>query len=431
VRAARAPLDLLLPLLAAALASVAVVGADSRWLAAVGALVAHGHLPRQLPFAAASTTGWHDVPVLAELLFHWLVAAGGDRALVAAQVAAAAVGFAVLGAGLRRRAQPAAVLLVGVLALVGMVPQVVVVHASLFSLALFPVLLLVLHGPRQRLWLALPVLALWSNLHGAVLVGWALLVLHVVVERRDAWWVGALSPLAICLTPQLWHTPAYYVGVWQNQASQEGIGMWAPLGTSPLDLLLIAAAAALLFAAVAGRRSWARWEVVAVVVLAAATVHAARFGPWLLFVLTYPAAAAVELPRPRRIPSLALLLPLAATVAGVASAHPARGRSLALVAARTHRTVLAEPIAAEEIELAGGRIWVADPLDAFGRADQRLYLAWSEGRASGRAAVAHASLVLVRQGSAAARASRRDRRLVRIAARDGYALYRVVPKARR
>jgi hypothetical protein len=93
--------------------------------------------------------------------------------------------------------------------------------------------------------------------------------------------------------------------------------------------------------------------------------------------------------------------------------------------------VLAETIPAEEVELAGGRIWVADPIDAFRTRDQRTYLDWLRGRPGGREAVAHASLVLVVDGSAAARAAARDPRLARVAAQDGDTLYRVTAKARR
>ena len=48
-------------------------------------------------------------------------------------------------------------------------------HASLFSLALFPVLLALLESesraPRRRIWFSVPLLALWGNLHGEELAG--------------------------------------------------------------------------------------------------------------------------------------------------------------------------------------------------------------------------------------------------------------------
>jgi hypothetical protein len=87
--------------------------------------------------------------------------------------------------------------------------------------------------------------------------------------------------------------------------------------------------------------------------------------------------------------------------------------------------VLADAVLAEQVELAGGLVWVADPIDAFRRRDQALYLDWIEGRASGRAALDHARLVLVSPTSKAGKASARDPRLVRIGRDTRAVLYRV------
>jgi hypothetical protein len=429
--ARRAPAHLLVPAFVAALASVATIGADLRWLAALGATISHGSVPRQLPFATASTTGWHDVPVLAELTLHWFDAALGEAGLVLVQVLAVAGGFAALVVGLRRASTPAAALIVGALAVIGCLPDVLIVRGQLFSVLLLPVLLLVLDRSPQRLWIVLPLLAIWSNLHGSVLVGLALVELHVLLARRDAWRVAVLAPFAVCATTQLWHTPAYYWGVSQNVAAKQGVGVWAPLGTSVADLLVVCVALALAAVAVAGRRSWRLWEAVAAAGLVAATVHAARFGTWLVLVLTYPAARALAPARPRTVPAVALAIPLVAAVLGIALARHSHGGRHAARAAATGAPVLAETIPAEEVELAGGRIWVADPIDAFRTRDQRTYLDWLRGRPGGREAVAHASLVLVVDGSAAARAAARDPRLARVAAQDGDTLYRVTAKARR
>jgi hypothetical protein len=70
-------------------------------------------------------------------------------------------------------------------------------------------------------------------------------------------------------------------------------------------------------------------------------------------------------------------------------------------------------------------VWVADPIDAFRRRDQRLYLDWLAGRPAGRAAVRHARLVLVSRTSSAGRVAAHDARLVRIAAESDGVLYRV------
>jgi hypothetical protein len=59
---------------------------------------------------------------------------------------------------------------------------------------------------------------------------------------------------------------------------------------------------------------------------------------------------------------------------------------------------------AEQVVLAGGRVWVANPLDAFSRADQRLWIAWLAGQPAGNAALAHVPrVVFVARGGAAER----------------------------
>jgi hypothetical protein len=87
--------------------------------------------------------------------------------------------------------------------------------------------------------------------------------------------------------------------------------------------------------------------------------------------------------------------------------------------------VLAEPVAAEQVAVAGGTIWVANPLEAFRHSDQRLYLDWAAGKARGSAAVQHARLVLVLRDSAAGRAAVRDSRLMALRRTGNAVLYRV------
>ncbi len=45
--------------------------------------------------------------------------------------------------------------------------------------------------------------------------------------------------------------------------------------------------------------------------------------------------------------------------------------------------MIADSMLAEQVALAGGRVYVANPIDAFSRADQRLWIAWLEGQAGG------------------------------------------------
>jgi hypothetical protein len=423
---------LVVPLLATVAAAFGVVGADARWLAAIGSTIADGHLVHSVPFATAPTTGWVNPTVLGELVFHWLWALLGDRGLILAQAAAVLAAFAALARGLRREtAGGAAAAAVLFFVLAGSLPAVLVARNQLFSLVLFPLLLLLLERetdrPSRRIWLAVPLLVLWANLHGAVLLGYALLAVFVVVSRRRALPVLLAATLGLCATPELWHTPRYFAAVSENEAARLGVGLWSPLGAGPLDLLFVIAAVALLAIAVLpGTRHWHAWEVVAIAGLAAASVHAARLGTWLLFLAAYPAARALRVRRPSSVPLLLPAFLALAAVGGIAhTPFDAGSRALAGVAARSGLPVLAEPVPAEQVAVAGGTIWVANPLEAFRHADQRLYLDWAAGKARGRAAIEHARLVLVLRGSAAGRSAARDRRLVLVRQTTKAVLYRV------
>ena len=62
-------------------------------------------------------------------------------------------------------------------------------------------------------------------------------------------------------------------------------------------------------------------------------------------------------------------------------------RPLARLAGRDRGPVLADPVLGQQVVLAGGRVWVDNPVDAFRRSDQQLYVDWLAGKASGAPAV--------------------------------------------
>src|SRR5436305_1189172 len=67
-------------------ALASTIGADARWLAALGRLIAtRGHIPAGVPFASASSAHWPNAIALGELIFHWLETALGGRGLMLAQ----------------------------------------------------------------------------------------------------------------------------------------------------------------------------------------------------------------------------------------------------------------------------------------------------------------------------------------------------------
>jgi hypothetical protein len=355
---------------------------------------------------------------------------------VVAQTVAAAVAFAVLAAGLRRETRDRGVLLVCLVVLIGALPSVAVASLGGASLAGFSLLLLLLHDDARRggrrVWLAVPLLALWGNLHGGVLAGWGLLLCSAFLARGDRRVaeriaLAAAGTLALFANPALWRTPLYYRGVFENEAARHGSELWARLGTGGFDLVLLAAALALATIVAAGRPRVALWELVALAGLAVATVHVARSGVWFLLVAAYPAARALRLPAVR--PSLLALTAGVLAVGAVASLalepHEPGSDALAARAARTRQPVLATSLLGEQVAAHGGRVWVSNPIDAFRRPDQRLYLDWLAGRPAGAGAVAHARYVLVAAGSPPAAAAASDRRLTLVARDAGAALYRI------
>lgn len=442
VRAALVTRSWTIPVVAfgAAVAAVAgTIGPDARWLSVLGrTIVRSGAVPHGVPYAAARSSGWHNVPVLAELCFHGLQIAAGDRGLLGAQVAATVVALGLLAAEARRlgasdSGTAAALLLVvagGLLAFAG-------IRAQLFGLVLFPLLFWLLRSEERassrRIWLLVPLAAVWSNLHGTALLGVAVALVYLFAERvrrrpLESTVVAVASLLALCATPALAETPAYYAGALTNEAARRGYGLWAPLTLhSGFDVVFLVAALLLLAAFVRTRPR--AWQFAVATALGALTVHASRNGIWLLMFLAAPAAGALQ---SSRRPALGLshglaIAFLAATVAGLVRGPLDVGASSQLVARAIGDArggpVLAEPAVAEQVALAGGRVWISNPLDAFRHSDQRLYLDWLQARPSGTRLLGKVTTVVVSRGSPSERRLAHDGRFLEVAKGGRFRLF--------
>jgi hypothetical protein len=412
---------------------LAAVGADARWLAALGQqIMSRASVPAGVPFAAAPTAHWPNAIVLSEIIFHVLEAALGDRGLMIAQLAAVAVAATVLArdavaGGATTDGAGASVLL----AALGAIPCLAVIRVQLFSLAFFPVLCALLRSearrPSWRVQMVVPLLALWSNLHGAALVGLLITIIYLALGRsqcspRSAVVLALASLAAICLTPAGIHTIAYYQNVLTNEAAQRREGLWAPLSlTAPLDILLILSVGAL---AIRLRRARPQtWELVALIALAWLTLKTGRSGVWLLLFLV-PLSARGFRPRPlwnRLLPAVATVA-VAVTILAVVRGPLPTGGTPSLIAraiAASHGTpILADDIVAERVALASGRVWIANPIDAFSKHDQIRYLDWMDGKPGTPTAISpRVHVVLTSRGSRAQRLMSGDRRF-RIIASD-------------
>jgi hypothetical protein len=392
-------------------AAVTLVGADARWLAALGATIVHvGAIPASIPYAAAPSHDWSNVPVLGELVFHGLDALGGDRALILAQGLLVAVMFALLVLDMRAAgASDAARALVLLVFPFAAVSALFVVRAQVLSFPLFALLLVLLRAdaraPSRRIWLLVPLIALWSNLHGAVLAGLLVATVYVAFERRSSLGLGVLVAAwaALFLTPALWSTGSYYWGVMHSEPAVSGYGLWAPLSLgNPLDLAFVIVALPLLFLAV--RAHPRRWELASLAVLGVSTMHVSRNSIWFLAFVATPAAVGLGLRslRPRgALLALAWSVPVIFMVAAFARTpeQTVAGAQLRADAARlaAGQPILADGQNAEQLALDGRRVWIANPIDAFDRNDQRLYVEWLRGRADGDALLRRQRVVLVRR----------------------------------
>ena len=308
----------------------------------------------------------------------------------------------------------------------------------MFSLALFPVLAVLLRAearrPSRLIWLVPPLLALWSNLHGAALTGLAVAGAYLLFARgrRDplvAVGVLAASLAALCLTPALLDSPAYYSSVLNGEAARQGIGLWAPFSlSSGPDLATLACLALGVWPLVRARPRV--WEIVALAGLALLALRTARGGVWVVLYAAPLVASGLPWRALRRSPvvPLALIACAVLVVFGIArgplnTAAGPRVLERALADARG-TPIVADSTLSEQFALAGGRVWIANPIDAFTRADQRLWIAWLEGRPAGDAILAHVPRVaLVSPKGAAARRLARDPRFRLDAADAGAAVY--------
>jgi hypothetical protein len=422
-------------------ASVAAVGADARWLAALGGAIVHaGRIPTSIPYAAAPSQDWVNVPVLGELVFHWLEALGGDRALVFAQAVAVAATLTLLlrdmrAAGASDGARALVILAIPFAAL----SALFVVRAQVFSLPLFALVVLLLRAearsPSRRVWLLVPLVALWSNLHGAVLLGLVVVSVYLVVERlRHERWtaLGVLAAAwgALFATPALARTGDYYLRVLHGEPAASGFGMWAPLSLhNALDVVFIAVALPLLWFAWRSRPK--RWELISVVLLGVSAVHVGRNSVWFVLFVSVPAAAGLGMHRARPTRNVLLAcawaVPILLLVTAFvrAPAQTVANRSLRADAVRlaAGEPILADPEDAEQLALDGRRVWIANPIDAFDRADQRVYISWLRGRPAGDVLLVRHRVVLVQLESLVQRRLARDAAFREVARDSAAVLY--------
>lgn len=388
------PVVAVLTLLTSLMALVAAVGGDARWLAAAGEeIVRRGELLDSVPYALAPSDGWHNVPALAEVVA-FLATSVLEHGLLALHIVAVTSGLLVVArdAAARGARSGNTAIVLGVVVL-GAFTTLFVVRLQLFSLLLFPVLVTLLRSqdnrPSRRVWWIPVLLAVWGNLHGAVLLGLAVTLTHLVFSRARlqaglSLAVALASCLALLLTPAGLQTVDYYVGVARNEAARQHVGLWARLSPdNPFDIVLVACALGLGLLFLRSRPRL--WERLAALGLIVAVLLAARNGVWLLMFMAAGAARGLPVPtwRYRRLMTTSTTVVAVALAALALLRGPAQfGASPRLVALTTGVSstcaVYAQDSLAEQVVAEGGRVWITNPIDTFSSEDQRRYVRWSQ-----------------------------------------------------
>lgn len=204
---------------------------------------------------------WVDQQWLAQLIFYGLVRAGGIKLALFAHAALAVVGLALAAIAARRLGGSArSVTWVMLPVLVAYYPEAAVLRPQSFAYPLFAVVLWLLvadsRSPSRRVFVTFPILMLWANLHGSVILGAGLVSLAGLVRLAQGLLATPrrLSRHAVTLTLGPWpcllvspyapHLPGYYQKVLVGSDFGRFVSEWAPTtlsrDTAAVYLLVLA-----------------------------------------------------------------------------------------------------------------------------------------------------------------------------------------------
>ena len=274
-----------------------------RWIAA------HG-LPRHDPFTVEGHgRAWIDQQWLAHLLYYRMWQLGGYPLVgaLSALLVAIAVGVAAWLI-VRRTGSPGITLAVLIPAYLLMLTHTQI-WAESFAIPMFALLVALIYDDqrrpdtRTRVLLAIPLLAVWANLHGTVLMGAAIATAYGMwglVTGRSRWrclTLVLLSPLAAVATPYGADIGSYYRSVLGNTAIRQNVNIWGPWSPHSFFSVHFAATALLATAAVVWAMRRGHRPGVVPAGLAAGTfvagVYAIRYQVWFAIPVAIVAAEAL------------------------------------------------------------------------------------------------------------------------------------------
>ena len=281
---------------------------DSFYALYTGRLVAHGGPPQHELLTTAGVRTWVDQQWLAQWLFYETDRLAGYAAVVFVCVAAVAVAGVLLARLMARHGGSFATAWASA-AVIAVIVTTPIARTQTLAYPLFIGLLWVLTDSiREPGWkpsrlVSIPLLLLWANLHGSVLLGAALAAACFGLEaartirasRRSA--AYSIATAAACLaatlaTPYGLSTLHYYASLMGNPAVSKYVNDWAHLRLTqasswPFLALLVVSALAL---AVARRRAksfvWFM-EVGVAAILIGLGFYAVRYAVWAAIAAAY------------------------------------------------------------------------------------------------------------------------------------------------
>jgi len=233
---------------------------------------------------------WIDQQWLAQLAIYGLVAAVGNGVAVALNAALVVFAFAYACRVARRSASARSVVLFAFLAVPfsfsSLRAQTV---AYVMFVPLFAFLCAESRRPTRRVWLALPLLVLWANVHGSVVIAAALVALLGLVQffqglRRRGVLLAAGAAASVLATPYGFSLLGYYHSTMGNPLFKKYISEWAPPtfpSTASVPLLLIAGVGLVMIAR--RPRHFTRFELAALLLLFLGGLAAVRSAVWFSY----------------------------------------------------------------------------------------------------------------------------------------------------
>jgi hypothetical protein len=220
------------------------IGADSWYTLLAGRVIARGGLPQHDSLTMISAgRRWVDQQWLAQLSLYGLWRAGGWAAASLAGVALYGAAFGVLAVSARRRGSSDRSTALVLLACFLMGLPNTQLRAQVPAYLLFAVVMALLladeRRPSRKVWLTLPLLIVWANVHGSVVLGAAVVSAYAVVRlvtgmrSGRATFAGALGLfivpwLCVLASPYALELPSYYRKLLDNPTLAHSVSEWAP-----------------------------------------------------------------------------------------------------------------------------------------------------------------------------------------------------------